>query len=199
MKIFTILKCLIRFLNLLFTILKFFVDMMSVMWRKFPLTEVVMPSNKKPLWGPGPPASQAPPSSAEQGIIRCRAGVGGQGWHRGDGKPEGPDRPLEKGGGGIEISKSSRRQPRCCCQWHLSTSIRYMWCTWTLRKSDYPWETRNSTRAIRLLGFTNFGESAWMFSFLQCEAVLLATMKPYYCKRLTQKAQFVRKQVGFHG
>ena len=41
MKIFTIFKCLIRFLNLLFTILKFFVDVMSVMWLKFPLTEVV--------------------------------------------------------------------------------------------------------------------------------------------------------------
>ena len=40
MKIFTILKCLIRFLNL-FTILKFLVDVLSVMWRKFPLTEVV--------------------------------------------------------------------------------------------------------------------------------------------------------------
>ena len=39
MKIFTILKCLIRFLNLLFTILKFLVDDLSVMWRKFPLTE----------------------------------------------------------------------------------------------------------------------------------------------------------------
>ena len=43
MKIFTILKCLIRFLNLLFTILKFLVDVLSVMWRNFPLTEVVMP------------------------------------------------------------------------------------------------------------------------------------------------------------
>ena len=52
---------------------------------------------------------------------------------------------------------------------------------------------------MRLLGFTNFGESAWMFSFLRCEAVLLATMNPYYCKKLTQNAQFVRKQVGFHG
>ena len=27
-----------------------------------------------------------------------------------------------------------------------------------------------------LFGFTNFGESAWMFCFLRCEAVLLATM-----------------------
>ena len=52
---------------------------------------------------------------------------------------------------------------------------------------------------MRLLGFTNFGESAWMFSFLRCDAVLLATMKPYYCKKLTLNAQFVRKQVGFHG
>ena len=40
-------------------------------------------------------------SSGNQGIIRCRAGVGGQGRHRGDGKPAGPDRPLEKGVGGI--------------------------------------------------------------------------------------------------
>ena len=48
MKIFTIFKCLIRFLNLLFTILKFLVDMISVMWRNFPLTEVIMHSNKKP-------------------------------------------------------------------------------------------------------------------------------------------------------
>ena len=41
MKFFTILKSFI-------SILKFLVDMMSVMWRKFPLTEVIMPSNKKP-------------------------------------------------------------------------------------------------------------------------------------------------------
>ena len=52
---------------------------------------------------------------------------------------------------------------------------------------------------MQLLGFNNFGESAWMFSFLRCEAVLLATMKPNYCKRLTQNAQFVRKKAGFHG
>ena len=37
------------------------------------------------------------------GIIRCRAGVGEQGRHSGDGKPAGPDRPLEKGVRGIEI------------------------------------------------------------------------------------------------
>lgn len=30
-------------------------------------------------------------------VIRCRAGAGGQGRHRGDGKPVGPDRPLERG------------------------------------------------------------------------------------------------------
>ena len=52
---------------------------------------------------------------------------------------------------------------------------------------------------MQLLGFTNLVESAWLFSFLRCEAVLLATMKPYYCKRLTQNAQFVRKKAGFHG
>ena len=52
---------------------------------------------------------------------------------------------------------------------------------------------------MRLLGFTSFGESAWMFSFLRCEAVLLATMKPYYCKKLTLNAQFVRKKAGFCG
>ena len=46
---------------------------MSVMWRKFPLTEVIMP--------------------LQQGIIRCRAGVGEQGKPCGDGKPGGPDVP----------------------------------------------------------------------------------------------------------
>ena len=35
---------------------------------------------------------------------------------------------------------------------------------------------RNSPRAMPLLGFTNLVESAWLFSFLRCEAVLLATM-----------------------
>ena len=39
-------------------------------------------------------------------------------WPCGDGKPEGPDRPLEKGAGGIEISKSSQRQP--CCLTHVA-------------------------------------------------------------------------------
>ena len=46
MKIFTFFKCFIRFLNHLFTILKFLVKVLSVMWQKFPLREVVMPSNK---------------------------------------------------------------------------------------------------------------------------------------------------------
>ena len=58
---------------------------MSVMWRKFPLTEVVMLSN------PATRHHQMP----------------GRSWRAGqpcgDGKPEGPDRPLEKGVGGIEI------------------------------------------------------------------------------------------------
>ena len=35
---------------------------------------------------------------------------------------------------------------------------------------------RNSPRAMRLLGFTNLVESAWLFSFLRYEAVWLATM-----------------------
>ena len=56
------------------------------------------------------------------GIIRCRAEAGGQRRHRGDGKPAGTDRPLEKGVGGIEISKSPQRQPCCRLQWlRLST------------------------------------------------------------------------------
>ena len=91
MKIFTIFKCLIRFLNHLFTILKFLVDVMSVMWRKFPLTEVV--NNGR-----------------------------------------------------------------------------------TAAKSRFAQVLRNSPRAMPLIGFTNFCESAWMFSFLRCEAVWLATM-----------------------
>ena len=97
MKIFTIFKCLIRFLNLLFTILKFSVDMMSVMWRKFPLTE----------W--------SCPATQQQGIIRCRAGVGGQGSRAAMESPKALMCPLEKGVRGIEISKSSQRQPCCCC------------------------------------------------------------------------------------
>ena len=91
MKIFTFFKCFIRFLNLLFTILKFLVDMMSVMWRKFPLTEWLI--------------------------------IAGQ-----------------------------RQEPAL---------LRVL---------------RNSPRAMPLFGFTNFCESAWMFSFLRCEAVLFATM-----------------------
>ena len=45
-----------------------------------------------------------------QGISRCRAGAGGQGSHRSDGKPAGPDRPLGKGDGGIETSGSGYLQ-----------------------------------------------------------------------------------------
>ena len=68
----------------------------------------------------------------QQGIIRCRAGVGGQGSHDAMESPKALMCPLEKG-------------------------VR-------------------DKRSMRLLGFTNFGESAWMFSFLRCKAVLLATM-----------------------
>ncbi len=51
--------------------------------------------NKKPL------NSFALTSEGLAGIIRCRAGVGKQGRPSGDGKPVGPDRPLEKGVGRI--------------------------------------------------------------------------------------------------
>ena len=44
------------------------------------------------------------------GIFRCRAEAGGQGRHRGDGKPVGPDRPLEKGVGGIDIGASEEEK-----------------------------------------------------------------------------------------
>ena len=78
---------------------------------------MVMRSNKKPPWGPGPPASQAPPSSAEggkssrrqpccccpvtvqkeqQGIFRCRAGVGGQGSHEAMESPQALIAPLRE-------------------------------------------------------------------------------------------------------
>ena len=43
----------------------------------------------------------------QQGIFRCRAGAGGQGKPRGDGKPAGPDLPLEKGVGGIKTNARS--------------------------------------------------------------------------------------------
>ena len=59
------------------------------MWRKFPLTEVIMP--------------------LQQGIIRCRAGVGEQGKPCGDGKPAGHDVPLENGISGINKSSSDDR------------------------------------------------------------------------------------------
>ncbi len=44
-----------------------------------------------------------------QGIIRCRAGVGGQGKPIGDEKPIGPDRPLGKGVGGIKKERAERQ------------------------------------------------------------------------------------------
>ena len=40
---------------------------------------------------------------------------------------------------------------------------------------------RNSPRAMPLLGFTNFGESAWMFSFLLCD-VYWMTGPPFLCE-----------------
>ena len=42
-------------------------------------------------------------------VIRCRAGAGGQGSHRGDGKLAGPDRPLGKGVGGIKKERAERQ------------------------------------------------------------------------------------------
>ena len=39
-------------------------------------------------------------------VIRCPAGVGGQGKPSGDGEPVGRDRPLEKGDGGINKASS---------------------------------------------------------------------------------------------
>ena len=38
-----------------------------------------------------------------QGLLRCRAGAGGQLRPRGDGKPAGPDRPLGKGMSSEEV------------------------------------------------------------------------------------------------
>ena len=52
------------------------------MWRKFPLTEVVMP--------------------LQQGIIRCRAGVAGRESHAAMESPQALMCPLEKGDRGIE-------------------------------------------------------------------------------------------------
>ena len=49
MKIFTIFKCLIRFLNLLFTILKSLVDVLSISWSKISADRsdhAQQPSNK---------------------------------------------------------------------------------------------------------------------------------------------------------
>ena len=47
MKIFTIFKCLIRFLNLLFTFFKFLVDVMSVMWRKISADRILIMAEQR--------------------------------------------------------------------------------------------------------------------------------------------------------
>ena len=57
------------------------------MWRKFPLTE----------W--------SCTATQQQGIIRCRAGVGGQGSHAAMESPEALIAPLKRGSG--EFNKSS--------------------------------------------------------------------------------------------
>ena len=44
-----------------------------------------------------------------QGILRCRAGAGGQGRPRGDGKPAGPNRPLGKGMSSEEVRLDDSR------------------------------------------------------------------------------------------
>ena len=44
-----------------------------------------------------------------QGILRCRAGAGGQGKPSGDGKPAGPDRPLGKWVGRIKKERAERQ------------------------------------------------------------------------------------------
>ena len=62
--------------------------------RKFPLTEVIMPSN---------------PATQQQGIIRCRAGVGGQGSHEAMESPQALMCPLEKWVSGINKSSSDDR------------------------------------------------------------------------------------------
>ena len=80
MKIFTIFKCLIRFLNLLFTILKFF--------RQCYVGDVAKIS------------ADRSGHAQQQGIIRCRAGVGGQGSHEAMESPKALMCPLEKGGWG---------------------------------------------------------------------------------------------------
>ena len=85
MKIFTIFKCLIRFLNLLFTILKFF--------RQCYVGDVAKISADR----------SGHAQQQQQGIIRCRAGVGGQGSHEAMESPEALMCPLEKGVRGIEI------------------------------------------------------------------------------------------------
>ena len=155
MKIFTIFKCLIRFLNLLFTILKFFCwydvcnvatisswpkwscpatrslreDQALLLRRRLPL----VPRAASPHGGNlvaavndiwvqpldtcdvlelcviliirgslairrGQYRCPVTVQKEQQGIIRCRSGVGEQGKPWGDGKPGGPDVPPWKGG-----------------------------------------------------------------------------------------------------
>ena len=63
-----------------------------------------VPNNGKLISGLDKAKKHRPKSY--QGIIRCRAGAGGQGSPSGDGKPAGPDRPLGKGVGGIKTKES---------------------------------------------------------------------------------------------
>ena len=63
---------------------------MSVMWRKFPLTEVVMP--------------------LQQGIIRCRAGVAGRESHAAMESPQALIAPFK-----INKSSSDDRPGPCIC------------------------------------------------------------------------------------
>ena len=76
----------------------------------------------------------------------------GRSWRAGqpggDGKPVGPDRPLEKGVGGIEIGKSSRGQPCCQLQWlRLSTFSAVGRLTEFLREPRHPQMPGRSWRA----------------------------------------------------
>ena len=74
-----------------------------------------MPAEEQRSGGPALWCARRPDRSLEKGvggfktgIIRCRAGAGGQRRHRGDGKPVGPDRLLEKEVGRIDIGASEK-------------------------------------------------------------------------------------------
>ena len=69
--------------------------MMSVMWRQFP--------------------ADRSDHAQQQGIIRCRAGVGGQGSHAAMESPEALMCPLENGISGINKSSSDDRPGPCIC------------------------------------------------------------------------------------